>query len=311
MPATPQHRSTRPRRRAGFLLAALIAVAVISPLAGVGAAGAKGKPGPTSPPTPAGPDCGAAITKSTGEAWSCTFADDFNGTSVDSSKWVPLTTKSSGVITTECRIAGSRNIAVSGGVLRLTVRKESKPVTCATPTGSYTTRYTGGNLTTQGKFAQAYGRFEIRAAFPETTVKGLHSALWLWPRYFAYAEHSGEIDIAEYRTGHAGYVVPYVHYTSATPDPNRTNNWCAVDRPQDFHTYVLEWNAQTLTISFDGQVCIVDNWVPISPMIKPQPFDRPFFLNLTHSLGINANAFDPAATPIPSTMQVDYVRVWS
>jgi beta-glucanase (GH16 family) len=297
----------RARRVLAFLAAAAVAAVLANPIAQVGPADAAKGGGSR---TTTSPDCGPAISKSTGGQWVCTFVDNFSGSALDSTKWVPFTTKSSGVITTECRVSSSRNITVAGGVLRLTVRKESKAIKCATPTGSYNTSYTGGNVTSQGKFAQAYGRFEIRAAFPGTTVKGLHSGLWLWPRYFAYAEHSGEIDIAEYRTGHAGYVVPYVHYTSATPDPNRTNNWCAVSRPQDFHTYVLEWNTQTLTISYDGKVCIVDNWQPASPMIKPQPFDRPFFLNLTHSLGLYANAFDPAITPLPSTMQVDYVRVW-
>jgi beta-glucanase (GH16 family) len=308
MPGSPQHRSLPSRRTAAIWIAALAALAMAGPISVNGAANA----GPKTPPAPTGtaPDCGATITKSTGGAWTCTFADNFSGTSLDSTKWVPFTTKSSGVITTECRVSSNKNIAVSGGVLRLTVRKESKPVSCAHPGGSYTTRYTGGNVTSQGKFAQAYGRFEVRAAFPAATVKGLHSAIWLWPRYFAYAEHSGEIDIAEYRTGHSGYVVPYVHYTSTYPDPNRTNNWCAVSRPELFHSYVLEWNTQTLTFSFDGKVCLVNNWQPASPMIKPQPFDRPFFLNLTNSLGINANAFDAALTPLPSTMQVDYVRVW-
>ena len=113
---------------------------------------------------------------------------------------------------TECRVSSNKNIAVSGGVLRLTVRKESKPVSCAHPGGSYTTRYTGGNVTSQGKFAQAYGRFEVRAAFPAATVKGLHSAIWLWPRYFAYAEHSGEIDIAEWYSALPRRVYPSVHY---------------------------------------------------------------------------------------------------
>jgi beta-glucanase (GH16 family) len=307
MSGSPQHRSPRRRRTAAIWIAGLAAIAMVSSLTGNGSASA----GPKGPaPTVTGPDCGATITKSTGTPWTCTFSDSFSGTSLNTTKWAPLTTKTTGVITTECRLSSTKNIAVSGGVLRLTVRKESKPVNCATPSGSYTTRYTGGNVTSQGKFAQAYGRFEIRASFPDTTIKGLHSGIWLWPRYFAYAEHSGEIDIAEYRTGHAGYVVPYVHYTSTYPDPNRTNNWCAVSRPQDFHTYVLEWNTETLTISYDGNVCLVDNWQPASPMIKPQPFDRPFFLNLTNSLGINANAFDPALTPLPSTMQVDYVRVW-
>jgi beta-glucanase (GH16 family) len=43
-----------------------------------------------------------------------------------------------------------------------------------------------------------------------------------------------------------------------------------LDRPEDFHTYVMEWTNETITVSYDGKVCLV-----------------------------------------PSSMYVDYVRVWS
>jgi hypothetical protein len=56
---------------------------------------------------------------------------------------------------------------------------------------------------------------------------------------------------------------------------------------------------------------VADSWNPAAPLVKPQPFDQPFFINLTQALGIGANLFDPATTPLPATTQVDYVRVWS
>jgi hypothetical protein len=45
-------------------------------------------------------------------------------------------------------------------------------------------------------------------------------------------------------------------------------------------------------------------------LVKPQPFDQPFFVALTQALGQNGNAFDPNTTPLPATTQVDHVRVW-
>ena len=258
-----------------------------------------------------GPNCGTTtFLKSNGDPWVCSFVDNFSGTVLDATKWSPMLTKQTGVVTPECRIASSKNIAVGNGVLKLTVRKESKRVTCYTPTGSYSTLYTGGSVTTASKWDQTGGRFEIRAKFPATKIAGLHSALWMWPRYPIYHEHSGEIDIAEYRTNHPGYVVPYVHYTSEYPDPNRTNNWCAVLRPDYFHTYVMEWTIESIKISYDGKVCIEDRWDPADPLIHPAPFNRAFYLILTQSLGIKENAFVSGKTPLPATTQVDYVRVW-
>ena len=145
------------------------------------------------------PDCGARVAKSTGGVWRCTFVDNFSGTSLDLAKWSPLLTARTGVPTPECRVSSPDNIAVQGGRLSLTVRREPAPFTCTSPTGGYVTRYTGGAVTTYNKFSQAYGRFAfrglpsgsfklvaVRAKFPDTKVPGLHSALWMWPQHLTY-----------------------------------------------------------------------------------------------------------------------------
>lgn len=132
------------------------------------------------------PDCGARVAKSTGGVWRCTFVDNFSGTSLDLAKWSPLLTARTGVPTPECRVSSPDNIAVQGGRLSLTVRREPAPFTCTSPTGGYVTRYTGGAVTTYNKFSQAYGRFAFRAKFPDTKVPGLHSALWMWPQHLTY-----------------------------------------------------------------------------------------------------------------------------
>ena len=40
-------------------------------------------------PKPDPADCGVTILKANGQAWTCTFADDFNGTTLDRTKWTP------------------------------------------------------------------------------------------------------------------------------------------------------------------------------------------------------------------------------
>jgi beta-glucanase (GH16 family) len=260
------------------------------------------------------PGCGATIKKSTGGVWRCTFADDFTGTALDERTWSPMTTAATGVPTGECRVSSPDNIAVGRGVLRLTVRKEAEPFTCHSPTGDYVTQYTGGSVTTYNKFSQAYGRFEIRAKFPTTKVAGFHSALWMWPQnaaaYGTSWPASGELDIAEFRTGFPDRVIPYVHYNAAVPDPNATNPNCLVRRPGTFHTYTMEWSPDTITVRYDGKVCLVDRWQPALPLPKSAPFDRPFTMILTQGLGAGLNAVN-ASTPTRGSMVVDYVRMWS
>jgi beta-glucanase (GH16 family) len=200
---------------------------------------------------------------------------------------------------------------VSGGTLRLTVRREAAPFVCQNPNGSYTTQYTGGMVSTAYRFGQAYGRFEVRAKLPAATVKGLQTAFWLWPtnatKYGSSWPASGEIDIAEYYTQYPDRLIPYIHYNDGGRDPNVTNTSCMVPKPSEFHSYAAEWTPTTITIIYDGKTCLVNRW-NVNGMARA-PFDQPFMVVLTQALGITTNAFN-AATPLPATTQIDYVHVW-
>jgi beta-glucanase (GH16 family) len=270
---------------------------------------------PATAPSPALADdaCGARIPKGTGGYWECTFWDDFNGGSLDRTKWIPQQTATSGYLSgpTACFVDNPNNVSVSDGSLKLTARQEPAPIGCG---AAFATQYTSGMVSTAGgRFSQTYGRFEIRAKVPPAQVKGLQSSLWLWPvnasRYGQYPA-SGEIDIAEMYSQYPDRAIPYIHYKAAAPDPNVTNNYCMISNLAAYHTYALEWTASTLKITYDGKTCLVDNWNPAAPLIKPAPFDQPFFIALTQALGIGTNQFDAATTPLPATTTVDYVRVW-
>jgi beta-glucanase (GH16 family) len=248
-----------------------------------------------------------------GGFYKCTFDDEFNGSTLDGTKWYPQTTAISGFHSgAECFMYSPDNIAVGGGVLSLTVRKEAAPFTCATPTGGYTTQYTSGTVNTVGRFSQTYGRFEIRAKFPASTVAGLQSSLWMLSTSNEYGTWptTGEIDIAEEYSRYPDRAIPYVHYSPVGGvDPNATNNYCLITANQ-FHTYVLQWTTSTISITFDGRTCVNDNWNPAPPLVKPAPFDQPFLIALTQALGVSGNAVNDA-TQLPATTQIDYVRVWS
>jgi beta-glucanase (GH16 family) len=289
----------RARRRAVVLVAAVVAATALTGLAPM--------------PADAAFYCGPAIAKPGGGTWTCTFADEFNGTTLSSSRWVRVTTAVNGYTNAgECYVNSTNNVSVGNGVLSLTARTEPSRFVCRSPYGNFQTQTTGGFVTSWSKFSQTYGRFEVRAKFPTQTVAGLQSALWLWPnnanRYGSTWPSSGEIDIAEYFTQYPDRAIPYVHYRDGGSDPNVTNNWCMITDPSNWHTYALEWTSTTLTISYDGATCIKDTWNPVE-MTKPAPFNQPFYLNLTQALGLGTNAFS-SSTPMPATTQVDYVHVW-
>ena len=289
---------------------------------------------PSTTPTdsstpPAGPDCGGTVLyKPDGSVWECTFDDEFDGTSVDRSKWLVQTTAASGFHSgAECFVDSPDNVAVSDGTLRLTVRKESAPFTCTSPSGSYTTQYTSGTVNGYGRFNQTYGRFEVRAKLPNTAIRGLQETLWLWPvnsTKYGYWPASGEIDFGEFYSLYNGWNIPYLHYSllqstvswatnsnvyTALPAPNSQPGMTCSYTKGAFNTYTVLWEPGRITLRVNGQNCIVDNYSATN-VDSPAPFDQPFFLALTQALGIGNNGFVDGITPLPATTEVDYVRVW-
>jgi beta-glucanase (GH16 family) len=252
---------------------------------------------------------GPAFTS--GRIWQCSFSDEFTGSALDRSKWVPQQSAFSGFSSgNECFVDDPDNVAVGSGSLRLTVRREVTPFSC----GALTVQHTAGMVSTFNRFSQAFGRYEIRARFPASAVRGLHSAVWLWPandqRYGAYPR-TGEIDIAELFSVHRDRVIPFVHYaTRVANDPTVTNNWCMVADVAQYHRYLLEWTPTSIVISIDGRQCLHHVIDPAAPLTAPQPFDQPFLILLTQALGMGTNAFQPGLTQLPATTHIDYVRVW-
>lgn len=255
------------------------------------------------------------IAKPGGGYWTCTFDEEFNEPQLDTTRWTPVTTASSGVRagTAGCFVGSDSNISVSAGTLKLTARKETAPLTCNSSKGTFDTRYTAGQVATTGAFSQTHGRFAVRAAFPRASVAGLHSALWLWPQNLLTTGLTGEIDFAEQYSVYPDRVIPYLHYSYDLGTVNTrtntnivTNNYCMIDDVSDFHEYAVEWTSTTITIKYDGHTCVVDH-LGVSGR---SPFDQDFFVALSQSLGVGTNAFDPAKTPLPATTRVDWVRVW-
>jgi beta-glucanase (GH16 family) len=305
----------RPSAMAASLAVCLLIAATLAPAAAAGATTAAG---------PSSPGCGGTTHyKVNGTPWVCTFDDEFSGTSLDTSAWTPQLTSTSGFTmgpsgAQACYVDNPNNISVSNGHLQLTVRKERAPFTCGADGRSFVTRYTSGEVTTYFGFHQQYGKFAVRARLPQTTVKGLQETLWLWPiNALKYGQwpSSGEIDFAEFYSQYHRLNVPYIHYVYAPGTANaatHSNVVTAYDCKihfKRFNRYVALWAPGIIIIRVNGRDCLVDRYTAAG-MAVPAPFDQPFLIALTQGLGVQANEFDPASTPLPATLQIDYVRVW-
>ncbi|RNM17734.1 glycoside hydrolase family 16 protein [Nocardioides pocheonensis] len=253
--------------------------------------------------------CGARPRKADGTAWSCTFHDEFDGTALDRTKWVPQTAFVTGDATAgyACYMDDPKNVSVANGMLSLTVRKETSPQPCGSPTSSVTSYYTSGSVSTYHLFSQKYGRFEARIRNTASSVAGLHEAFWLWPddRYSAINwPTTGEIDVAETYSLYNSVAIPFLHYSADAGGPQSGVNtaWNCTAYRGVWNTYTLEWTPTTLTIYVNGRTCLTNT-------SGDPAFQKRYIVAFTQALGNTKNAM-VASTPVPATMDVDYLRVW-
>ena len=255
--------------------------------------------------------CGLPVRKPDGSMWTCSFVDQFSGSSLNSLGWTVHRSETSGAMPGQaCWDHDPKNVTVSGGSLHLTVVKEEEPFTCKSPYGDFTTQYSGGSVSTWGKFEQTYGRYEIRAKFSDAAVPGIHGAIWMTPHSQTYGKWplSGEIDIAEFYSKYPDRAIPYVHYVRDSTD-GVTNTQCRLN-PRDYNNYILEWTPEGLMIGYNNRPCLAHRIDPAEPLTGSAPFDQPFALVLTQTLGIGQNPFTEGTTPLPQTMSIDRIRIW-
>ena len=250
--------------------------------------------------------CGAPVPKPGGGTWVCTFADEFNGTSLDRTKWLPQVNQVTGSgVTRSCWMDNPNNVAVGGGMLQLTVRRLALPIWCY---GSLSW-YTSGSVSTYRKFSQQYGRFEARFKNAATTKPGLQEAFWLWPDdrvpSWTIWPAAGEIDVVETYSQYFYLAIPYLHYTANNnggPIPGVTTAWNCLAARGVYNTYALTWTPTSLTIDVNGKTCLVNK-------SGDPAFKKAYIAAFTATVGLDSNVVR-WNTPMPATMSVDYLRVW-
>ncbi|HEY1828763.1 MAG TPA: glycoside hydrolase family 16 protein [Acidimicrobiales bacterium] len=302
---------------AGLAITLLIALSTTAPSAsGAIKHPSKSTPTTTTTTTTTVPSssCGDVGPEGISGSWTCSFDDEFNGTSLDTSNWVPQLTATSGYTTgsasgAPCYVDNPSTISVSGGYLHLGAIKTAAPIDCVD--GLYTS-YEAGMVTTDGLFSQTYGAFEVNAELPASVANGLQETFWLYPKTLTYGAWptSGEIDFAEFYSEYPTLDIPYIHYTEKASDPNVTAYDCTINQGA-FNTYGVDWQPGTLTIYLNGKVCLTEHPNPAAPLASPAPFNQPFMIALTQALGSGTDAYESGTTQLPATTLINWVRAWS
>ncbi|CAM9477420.1 unnamed protein product, partial [Discosporangium mesarthrocarpum] len=241
--------------------------------------------------------------------------DEFMGDAVDSDKWV--LEEGDGCDVNLCNWGNAEkqwyrgeNAEVLDGALAITAREEV-----------FSSReFTSAKLSTRNKFAFRYGRVEARLRLP-SAAQGLWPAFWMMPEDNVYGKWaaSGEIDIMESRNNMTE-IFGNLNFGNAFPNNSNYDNECvALVDPEfhkEYHTFTLDWDDEEMVWFVDGQpVCRHDHWFSTDvktgqPRPMPAPFDQDFHLVLNVAVGGKFAGGTVDALSLPSTMSVDWVRVF-
>jgi len=126
--------------------------------------------------------------------WQLTFEDNFDGDSLDSSKWTVLD-KESHCCPQELEVYVKEAISVSDGFLTIRTDRAAAPVPDA---GGRLFNYTSGWFDSKGKFSQKWGKFQANMSLPARSYSGIWPAFWLMPDSTQCWPTGGEVDIMEF-----------------------------------------------------------------------------------------------------------------
>lgn len=231
------------------------------------------------------------------DGYNLVWSDEFNGDSIDYSKWgYDLGGSGWGNNELEYYTDRRENSYVSNGVLHIRALKEN-----------YGGRsYTSARMLSKGKFEFNFGYIEARIALP--------SGMGIWPAFWMLGQNidsvswpaCGEIDIIEaintenkiYSTCHWQADGQHTQYGQKTGTFDIVN----------FHTYYLQWDSEYIRAGVDGRQHY-EKYIKDGTG-QTYAFQKPFFFILNVAVGGNWPGFNIDDNQFPTEMQVDYIRVY-
>ena len=251
------------------------------------------------------------------QVWQLVWEDDFNGNSIDQSKWVhDIGTGSQYGLTgwgnSEKQYYQPQNTTLVNGIAKIEVKQESNGIVDSWGNSSY---YSSSKITTKGKFDFRYGKVEAR--IKTLDGQGFWPAFWMLPNNGSWP-CDGEIDIMEQwgnpyltnQTSGAAHIGT-CPYSSSTHFYETSSSYISTGSYADnFHTYSVIWKEDTITWYVDEIELFSLN--PSSYWSIPSQSAWPFNANewyIMINLAIT-QAGPNSNTVFPNQMEIDYVRVY-
>jgi beta-glucanase (GH16 family) len=222
--------------------------------------------------------------------WKLTFDDEFDGTNLDLGKWNPNDPWGK-ERNKELQAYVKDAFEVKDGILRIKAEKRE-----ALYDGKQR-QFTSGMMSTLGKFAQQYGRFEIRCRVP--AGKGMWPAFWLLP---VTKQWPPEIDVLEILGHEPNKLYMTAHFRDAERKHKSSGGtFRGPDFSVDFNEYAVEWSPEKITWFVDG--------VERSHSTQTVPHEK-FYVLVNLAVGGDWPGAPDEKTRFPAAFEVDYVRVY-
>lgn len=260
-----------------------------------------GSSGNSSPPPPSNDTGNSAVPS----GYKLVFNDEFDRSSVDSSKWnTRYRWGPNWIINNEQQyyvdVLNDRNFGVTPIKLdgsRLTIEATKTPSQLRDEARGQA--YLSGAMTTHSKFKMKYGYVEMRAKLPKG--KGLWPAFWLL--------HDGndgnrpEIDVMEMLGDNTSRIYQTYHYYDnsnlrSTPSYQASGP----DYSADFHTFGMLWEQGRITWYVDGKQTNRYDSSNVS--------NENMYLLMNLALGGSWAGSPNSSTQFPARFEIDYVRAY-
>ncbi len=236
-----------------------------------------------------------------------TFDDDFNNRSISQTgsgttwsdirpQWRFDTNSDIGFGTSSFvdAASGYDPFSVSGGALSITAVPDRT-------TSGYPGSEESGLISTEGRFSQTYGYFEMRAQ--TSGAPGSWDAFWMLPDQPAANPTNApgwqELDVVEHYGGNDKGVYSTIHTTDQTPNipwqDNRQVYSETAGLSTGYHTYGMDWEPDRISFYVDGNL--------MGSQATPSDMHSPMYLL--------ANLATQSGAPVPMTTKIDYIRAYS
>jgi len=252
--------------------------------------------------------------------WQLVWHDEFNGSTLDLSKWShEENCWGGGNNELQCYTSRPKNSFVSNGHLYIVAYKEQYTGRAGQNGDGEpkTLPYTSARLRTKHKAEFKYGRICMRAKLPYG--QGTWPAFWMLPTDSPYGgwSASGEIDIVEtVNISSDPNADQDVHgtlwYGGQYPNQVSSSGHHSVSNPAfNFHEYCIEWDKNSFKWFVDNEFyqSKVDWWSEKGE--GKAPFDTPFHILLNLAIGGDWPKSPDDSTIFPQEFVIDYVRVFT